>query len=192
MSATSVSSSKEHSNSNGSCSSSSSHLDDVLESLPEIDDRFFALPRMNSLKTLQQDDNKVNNLQHLQDDNKINNLQHLGSGNFDWASLAGLNSVPELVSSAQTQTTTQSHGVASYANNDFYVPSMPQMCHVNSGRVVNSVEEEVQSGLRTQRADNSGLFQPNSAVLTQSNFSNRVDPYGFRYPTQSNGFGFRH
>lgn len=178
VSATSVSSSKEHSN--GSCSSPSSHLDDVLESLPEIDDRFFALPRMNSLKTLQQEDNKVNN------------LQHLGSGNFDWASLAGLNSVPEFVSAAQTQTTTQSHGVAGYANNDFYVPSMPQMCHVNSGRMGNSVEEEVQSGLRNQRVDNSGLLQHNSAVLTQPNFCSPVDSYGLRHPTQSSGFGFRH
>ncbi|KAK4398401.1 NAC domain-containing protein JA2L [Sesamum angolense] len=62
----------------GSSSSSSSQYDDVLESLPEIDDRFFSLPRMNSLKNFQQEDQKLN-------------LQHLGSGNFDWATLAGLN-----------------------------------------------------------------------------------------------------
>ncbi|KAL5736252.1 hypothetical protein ACOSP7_030723 [Xanthoceras sorbifolium] len=164
-------SSKEHSN--GSCSSSSSHLDDVLESLPEIDDRVFTLPRMNSLKTLQNDE-------------KIN-LQHLGSGNFDWASLAGLSSVPELVPSCAQ---TQSQGMTSYGNNDVYVPSLPQPCHVGSGRVGNLVEEEVQSGLRTQRVDNSGFFQQNSGMLNQ-NYSNSVDPYGFRYPTQTGGFGFR-
>nr|QMV47911.1 NAC transcription factor [Litchi chinensis]UKF18671.1 NAC transcription factor [Litchi chinensis] len=165
-------SSKEHSN--GSCSSSSSHLDDVLESLPEIEDRFFTLPRVSSLKTLQNDE-------------KIN-LQQLGSGNFDWASLAGLNLVSELVpGSGQTQ----SQGMASYMNNNAYVPSMPQVCHVDPGRVGNSVDDEVQSGLRTQRVDNSGFFQQNSGALSQS-FVHSADPYGgFRYPTQAGGFGFR-
>ncbi|TXG67084.1 hypothetical protein EZV62_008359 [Acer yangbiense] len=164
MTTTSVSS-KEHSN--GSCSSSSSHLDDVLDSLPEIDDRFFTLPRMNSLK-------------NLQNDEKLN-LQQLGSGNFDWASLAGLNSVTEL---GHNSGQNQSQGMASYGNNDVYVPSLPQLCHVDSGRVVNSVDEEVQSGLRTQ------YLQQNSGMLSQ-NFSNSLDPYGFRYPNQPGGFGFR-
>ncbi|KAK1549643.1 hypothetical protein Q3G72_021687 [Acer saccharum] len=163
MTTTSVSS-KEHSN--GSCSSSSSHLDDVLDSLPEIDDQFFTLPRMNSLK-------------NLQNDEKLN-LQQLGSGNFDWASLAGLNSVPEL---GHNSGQNQSQGMASYGNNDVYVPSLPQLCH-DSGRVVNSVDEEVQSGLRTQ------YLQQNSGMLNQ-NFSNSLDPYGFRYPNQPGGFGFR-
>lgn len=63
---------EEHST-NGSSSSSSSQLDDVLDSFPEIKDRSFNLPRMNSLRTLL-------------------------NGNFDWASLAmaGLNPIPEL------------------------------------------------------------------------------------------------
>ncbi|KAJ0044552.1 hypothetical protein Pint_04470 [Pistacia integerrima] len=169
LSTTSVSS-KEHSN--GSCSSSSSHLDDVLESLPEIDDRFFALPRMNSLKMLQPDD-------------KIN-LNNLGSGNFDWASLAGLNPLPELVSSGQTQ----SQGMVNYANNDVFVPSMPQLCHVESGKTGNVMDDEVQSGQRNHRVDNSGFYPQNSGVLTQ-NYSNSVDPYGFRYPIQQGAFGFR-
>ncbi|KAL0726886.1 hypothetical protein Bca4012_022979 [Brassica carinata] len=56
---------------NGSPSSSSSQLDDVLDSFPEMKDRAFDLPRMNSLRTLL-------------------------DGNFDWASLAGLNTMPEL------------------------------------------------------------------------------------------------
>ncbi|XP_044506544.1 NAC domain-containing protein JA2L-like [Mangifera indica] len=160
-------SSKEHSN--GSCSSSSSHLADVFL---DIDDSYFALPRMNSLKPAQPDE-KIN----------INNL---GSGNFDWASIEGLNSVPELVSSGQTQ----SQGFLNFANNDVFVPSMPQLCHVDSGKICNVMDEEVQSGIRNQRVDNSGFFPQNSGVMTQ-NFSNSVDPFGFRYPIQQGAFGFR-
>lgn len=157
---TSVStSSKEQSND----SSSSSHLDDMLDSsFPEIDDRFFALPRVNSLKNFQNDD-------------KLS-FQNLGSGNFDWASLAGLNSVPEFAVENQAHQA-QTQGIVNYNSNDVYVPSIPQLCHV---------DEEVQSGLRT----NSGMFQQNSNVLTQ-NYSNSLDPFGFKYPTQSGGFGFR-
>ncbi|XP_007021328.2 PREDICTED: NAC domain-containing protein 72 [Theobroma cacao] len=168
--------SKEHSN-NGSSSSSSSQLDDMLESFPELDDRYFGLPRMNSLKTLQND--------------AKTGFHNLGSGNLDWASLAGLNSVRELVPSGQTQT--QSQGIPGYGNNDVYVPTMqPTLCQMDTStnKIGNSVDEEVQSGLRTQRADNSGFFQQNSSVLTQ-NFSNSMDPYGFRYPTHPGGFGFR-
>ncbi|GLT69373.1 hypothetical protein SLA2020_415300 [Shorea laevis] len=162
---------KEHSN-NGSSSSSSSHFDDMLESLPEIDDRCFSIPPMNSLKTLENDEQMGS--------------RNLGCGNIDWATLAGLNSVP----GGQTQM--QRLGIPTYVNNDAYFPSIPPLCHVdslaNKGR--NSVEEEVQSGFRTQRVDNSGFFQQNPGVLTQ-NFTNSVDPFGFRYPTQPNGFGFR-
>ena len=157
---TSVStSSKEQSND----SSSTSHLDDMLDSsFPEINDSFFALPRVNSLK-------------NFQNDEKLN-FQNLGSGNFDWASLAGLNSVPEFAVENQAHQP-QTQGIANYNSNDVYVPSIPQLCHV---------DEEVQSGLRT----NSGMFQQNPNVLTQ-NYSNSLDPFGFRYPTQSGGFGFR-
>lgn len=163
-------------------SSSSSHLDDMLESLPAIDDRFFTLPRVNSYK----------NFQH---DEKLN-FQNLGSGNFDWASLAGLNSVNELGFENQPHQA-QTQGIVNYNNNnnnnDAYVPSIPPLCHVESPpeRFRNSVDEEVQSGLRTQRVvDNSGLFQQNSNVLTQ-NYSNSLDPFGFRYPTHQGGYGFR-
>ncbi|KAI4322907.1 hypothetical protein L6164_022557 [Bauhinia variegata] len=151
----------------GSSSSTSSHLDDVLESLPEIDDRCFALPRVNSLKTFQQDE-KVN-------------FQNLGIGNFvDWANPAVLNSVADFVSGNQSQS--QSQGMLNYntgTGSDLYVPSMPSL-----------MEEEVQSGVRSQRVDNSGLYQQNSNVFTQG-FSNSIDPYGFRYPTQQVGFGYR-
>ncbi|XP_040986433.1 NAC domain-containing protein JA2L-like [Juglans microcarpa x Juglans regia] len=162
-------SSKEQSND----SSSSSHLDDVLESLPEIDNRFLALQRMNSLRN-QQHDEKFN-------------FQNLGSGNFDWASLLGVNTVPEhaLENQAQAQTNCTS--------NDIYVPSIPPLCHVESPpeKFRNTVDEEVQSGSRIQRPiDNSFFFQQYPNLLTQ-NFSNSFDPNGFRYPNQPSGFGFR-
>ncbi|KAJ9153616.1 hypothetical protein P3X46_027041 [Hevea brasiliensis] len=166
-------SSKEHSN-NGSSSSSSSHLDDVLDSLPEIDDHVFAYPGTNPLRTMQPLEEKIN-------------FNGLGSGNLDWASLAGYNSVPEIVQSGQTQA--QTRGMVNCVNNgnDLYVPSLPaQIGHMDSKLGNNSVEEEVQSGVR-----NSGLFQQNSSLLTQ-NFSNPIDPYGFKYSTQAgSGFGFR-
>ncbi|KAK8643843.1 hypothetical protein V6N13_013120 [Hibiscus sabdariffa] len=162
---------------NGSSSSSSSHLDDMLESFPELDDRFFALPRVNSLKTLQNDEKT--------------GFNNLGCGVLDWASLAGLNLVPELVPNGQTQT----QGVPSYGNNDLYVPTMPpalslSQMDMSTSKAGNSVEEEVQSGLRTQRVDNWVHFQQNSSGLMTHNFSNSIDPYGFRYPTQPGGFGF--
>ncbi|KAB1217220.1 NAC domain-containing protein 72 [Morella rubra] len=160
-------SSKEYSND----SSSSSHLDDVLESLPDIGDRFFSLPRVNSLRNLQQDD-------------KLN-FQNLGSGNFDWASLVGFNSVPEMAMENQAQTQ------MNYTSNDMYVP-IPPLCHVESQpeKFRNSVDEEVQSGSRTQRIENSGFFHQNSSALTQ-NYFNSIDAYEFRYPNQPGGFGFR-
>ncbi|KAK9268807.1 hypothetical protein L1049_000571 [Liquidambar formosana] len=173
--------------SNGESSSSSSHLDDVLESLPEIEDRFFSLPRMNSLKTAQHEEKM--------------NFQNLASGNFDWASLTGLNSVPEFVASGQAQAQTQ--GLVS-SGNDMYVPSMPPLCHVESGseRFRGSIDEEVQSGLRTQRVEtsnlnsnpnsnsNSGFFQQNLNAFSQG-LPNSFDAFGFRYPAQPGGFGYR-
>ncbi|KAG5255027.1 no apical meristem family protein [Salix suchowensis] len=161
---------------NSSSSSFSSHLDDdVLDPLPEMDGRFLDLPRANTLKPMQHEE-------------KIN-LANLGSGSFDWATLAGLNSVPQLV---QTQP-----GV-SYSNsnvNDVYVPSMSQLCHMDSSaeRMGNSVEEEVQSGVRTrlESAGNPGFFQQNSSVMPP-NFPNSLDPYWLRYSIQpGSGFGFK-
>lgn len=165
---------------NGSSSECSSQLDDVLEWLPEIEDRFFTLPRINSLKALpqQQEDNKLN----------VQNLGNLGSGNFDWASLAGLNPVQEVVPNTQAQGQAQLN-----YNNDFYVPSIPPLCHVESPpeRMGRKVEEEVQSGLRTQRVENSGLFQQNSNLFTQ-NMRTPIDTYGLgtRFGLAGPGFSY--
>ncbi|KAK6946755.1 NAC domain [Dillenia turbinata] len=161
-------SSKEQSH--GSSSSSSSHLEDVLESLPEIDDRFFALPRTNSLK-------------NLQNDEKINLGAASGSGQFDWASLVGSNTLPELISVGQTQNPnqiqTQTQGLGGIGCNDIFAPQIrhmeaPQQAQHRFGM---SLEEEVQSGLRSQ--------------FPQS-FTNSLDPFPFRYPNQPGNFGFRH
>ncbi|KAK6934297.1 NAC domain [Dillenia turbinata] len=160
-------SSIEHSH--GSTSSSSSHLDDVLESLPEIDDRFFALPRMSSLK-------------NLQNDEKINLGSGSGTGQFDWASLVGSNTLPELISVGQTQNPNQiqaqTQGLGGSGCNDIFTP---QICHMEAPqqthhRLGMSLEDEVQSGLRSQ--------------FPQS-FTNSLNPLPFRYPTQPGNFGFR-
>ncbi|KAL8046520.1 hypothetical protein ABFX02_08G182900 [Erythranthe guttata] len=69
--------------SHDSPSSSSSQYDDVLDSLPEFDDRrYFSATGM---------EYSVNSCQQEKDDKAVNLLQHMGSGNFDWATLAGLN-----------------------------------------------------------------------------------------------------
>ncbi|KAF7836746.1 NAC domain-containing protein 72-like [Senna tora] len=178
-------SSREYSYSNGSSSSSSSQLDDVLESLPEIGDRRFALPRVNSLKTLQNHHHQQQPQQQPQEEDDKFNFQNFA----DWANPTGINSVPDFVSGNQTQ------GMANYnPGNDLYVPSMSTLCHVDSTMAVppvaeklgNAMEEEVQSGVRgQQRVDNSGgLFQQNSNVFG-------LDPYGFRYPSQLVGFGLQ-
>ncbi|XP_054812708.1 NAC domain-containing protein 72-like [Prosopis cineraria] len=166
-------SSKEYSYSNGSSPSSTSHLDDMLESLPEIKDRSFILPRVNSLKALPQDE-------------KLN----LVAGNpMDWANPAVLNSAPNLVGS---------QGILNYnPGNDLCVSSISQLCHMNSAAPVrleklgNSMEDEVESGVGTHRVECSGgHFHHNSFGFTSQGFStNSIDPYGFRYPSQSIGLG---
>ncbi|KAK4486708.1 hypothetical protein RD792_006768 [Penstemon davidsonii] len=116
----SISSRQSKEYSHGSSSSCSSQYDNMLESLPEIDHRFFSLPRINSLKNFQQEDQK------------LNLIQSLGSGDFDWATLAGLSQLPEI----QAQ-----QGLA------------PQP---------NVVDDEVQSGLRTKQIANLALFPQNA------------------------------
>ncbi|CAM8896763.1 unnamed protein product [Rhodiola kirilowii] len=85
--------------------SMSSHLDDVLDSLPELEPGYVNLRRMDSLKALLHED-------------KIN-LQKLGSGNFDWATLAGLSTLEEEVATGSNQSQKQ-------AVNDVFAPAMYQ------------------------------------------------------------------
>ncbi|GAU32710.1 hypothetical protein TSUD_101310 [Trifolium subterraneum] len=181
--------------SNGSSSSSSSHrdshLDDVLESLPQIDDRCFMLPRVNSLRTMQ----------HNQQQEQKLNLQNLNSANnnnfMDWSNPSSiLNTVTDQFQGAQTQ------GMMNFGGcNDLYVPNISTLCQVDSSIttdktsniLVHPTEEEVQSGARANQVENStsGFFQRGSNDLTQGmTYSNSVDPFGFRYPIQPVGFGF--
>ncbi|RDX69505.1 NAC domain-containing protein 72 [Mucuna pruriens] len=131
--------------SNGSSPSSSSHVDDMLESFPEIDDRCFTLPRVNSVRTMQQQEEKFG-------------FQNMGTGFFaDWVNPADLDSVSEFGSGCQSQ------GMMNY--NDIFVPSVPTFGHLDF-MVAAPTEEEVQSGVRTQVEQNpnarplSGLDDP--------------------------------
>ncbi|KAF8370181.1 hypothetical protein HHK36_031813 [Tetracentron sinense] len=128
--------------SNVSFSSSSPHLDDVLESLPNIDDRFFDLPGMNSLKTLQEDE-------------KLN-LQNLRS----WGNLASVGSFQELISNSEAQ--------AHRPVNGTYFPAIPALCNMDSPseKFGSSLEEEVESRLRTQ-GQNSNAFAQSVAQLAR-------------------------
>ncbi|KAM7250607.1 hypothetical protein ACFE04_022490 [Oxalis oulophora] len=160
--------SKEHShNGSSSSSSSASHLEDVLDSLPEIDERLFNLPRVNSI-------NKT-----------IQNMT--GSASFDWASLAGLSSVPDLNPSAMSQSTRMTQGMVTFGgkNND---NSTTQDLYVPTMFGSNLIDHEVQSDVKTRRLDNSGGY------YQQMNFTNNspAEPFRFRYTNNpSGGFGYR-
>ncbi|XP_010520901.1 PREDICTED: NAC domain-containing protein 72 [Tarenaya hassleriana] len=116
---------------NGSLSSSASQLDDVLDSIPEINEQFFNLPRMNSLRSLLNDD-------------KISNL--------DWATLAGLNPVPDLV--------------PNYTGNNSFV----------------AADEEAESGLRNSDGlthGSSGYNWVESGVNSVEPFGDGFSSHGF-------------
>ncbi|KAG9153853.1 hypothetical protein Leryth_005958 [Lithospermum erythrorhizon] len=131
--------------SHGSSSSSSSQYDDMLESITEIDDKSLSFPRMDSVKNEEQF-----------------NLQRTSTIGVDWATLAGLTSLPEL-GPPQNQFHTNN---LKYRQNGVYMPSIAEV-----GR-----DEEVESGVRTQQqVENSGGFMFNS-----------VDPFG---PTHQWNFG---
>ncbi|KAL5730159.1 NAC domain-containing protein [Ranunculus cassubicifolius] len=140
----------------GSPLSSSSYFDDVLESLPELNDQTFVLPRINSLKNLQ--------------DEKFNLQQ---SGKFEWnASIPNMNSFQDsYTSNVQAQ---QQQRPAN--GNDIFFPSFPQ-------KFGSLMEEEVESGFGPKILDNSdGLTQQNSYGLTHT-FSDSFDPFGCRFMT---------
>nr|URN45693.1 NAC2 [Pongamia pinnata] len=115
--------------SNGSSPSSSSHVEDMLDSFPEINDRCFALPRVNSLRALLQQDEKPD-------------FQNMGTGIFmDWGNPTDLDS--EFGSGCQTQ------GMLNYGCNDLFVPSMPPFNHMDFA-VVGPTKEEAEGGTTTQ------------------------------------------
>ncbi|KAF8014880.1 hypothetical protein BT93_H0620 [Corymbia citriodora subsp. variegata] len=181
----STSSSIEHSH--GSHSSTSS-LDDMLETLPEIDNRCFALPRTNTLRITQhhQQQQHQQQQQQQQQDQKPGLQTLMGSGSFDWATLAGLNSEPQQqlvpVNQAQPQ------GL-NYGGSDVFVPQMTPL-DGQQRQLGGSTDEEVQSGVRTQPAFGA-TYQPNTSGGFAQNLANSLDPYGFRYPAHNVGLGFR-
>lgn len=151
-------SSKEYSN--GSSPSSSSHVDDMVDSFPEIDDRSFALPRVTSLRMLQQEE-------------KLG-FHNMDAGIFaDWVNPTDLESIPEFDSDYNTQ------GTFNFNFNDHTVPSVPPFGYMELTTACRkAAEEEVQSGMRTQRVtETSGLYQHNSNIF----LSGLGDPFGFNY-----------
>ncbi|KAL3733711.1 hypothetical protein ACJRO7_023128 [Eucalyptus globulus] len=182
---TSTSSSKEQSH--GSHSPSSS-LDNMLETLPEINDQRFALPHANSLRIAQHQQQQQQQQQQRHEQKP--SLQALmGSGSFDWATLASLNLEPQqqLVPVSQPQP----QGLVNYGGNDVFVPQMNRLDGLQRQQLGGSANEEVQSGIRTQpAAAAAGLYQPSSTGFAQ-NLANSLDPYGFRYSAHNVGLGFR-
>lgn len=105
------------------CSSPSSYLDDVaLESFPEINDQFFSLPRVNSLKYLQNDKQTLQGLQ--------------GLGTAEWVGQRS-----EFGCNGQNQ----SQGAMA----QFSFPEIPPLCQVESPSEMrgSSIEDEVESAL---------------------------------------------
>lgn len=153
--------------SNGSSPSSSSHVEDMVESFLEIDDQCFNFPGVNSIKSMQQQDEKFG-------------FQKMGSGFFsDWVTPPDLDSISEFGSGCRTQ------GMVNYEFHDLFVPSVPPFGHMEfmSGA---PTEEEVQSSVRTQQADGAGYFQqnPNARNLSGSN-----ETFGLGFMDQQIRFG---
>lgn len=176
--------------SHGSSSSSSSQFDDMLESLPVIEDRYFSLPRGNSIRNIQQDDDKLN-------------LQQLGSGNFNWATLAGFNSFHELTTGNQATAPENQTPVLVNINhyhnhnnnlnnmNEFFANPTPLNFH-GEVKFGGGVDQEVESSVRAQRLNsvNPGFFPENSTGFPGTDTNSVPDPFGIQYPTQTVNMGF--
>ncbi|CAN4096986.1 unnamed protein product [Withania somnifera] len=166
-----------HSNeySHGSSTSSSSQFDDMLDSLPEMGDRFSNLPRLNSLKT-----------------EKLN-LERLDSANFDWAILAGLKPMPELVPANQAPgVQAQGHVNNHVHNNNMNFLNDVYVNHTNfrGNAKVESVnlDEEVESEIRNQGADKSSYFQQSLNGFPQT-YTYNDDQFGIQCQNQMLNLG---
>jgi len=146
--------------SNGSSPSSSSQVDEMLDSFLEIDDQSFALPRVTSLRMLQQEE-------------KLG-FHNMGTGIFsDWVNPTDIESSPEFGLGNQSQ------GMLNYGCNDYCVPSVPPFGNMDlSVESKSPTDEEVQSGMRNKQVtDPSSLYQHNTNVF----LSGLGDPFGFGY-----------
>ncbi|CAN4104157.1 unnamed protein product [Withania somnifera] len=150
----------------GSSSSSSSQYDDMLESLPAIEDQYFSLPTTNPIQ---------------QAGNKFNLQQQLGSGSFEWGNLAGLNSFPELAIGGNQAPQNQNQN-----NNCNEFSTNPTALNFHGDiKYEGGVDEEVESRVTAQRVNNSGFFQEKTGFL-----GTVYDPFGIQYPTQTVNMGF--
>ncbi|KAI3986787.1 hypothetical protein MKX01_039761 [Papaver californicum] len=178
----SMTTSKEQSSNGTSSSSSSSQFDDVLDSLPEINDQFFSLPRMNSLKNFQDQENKL-----------MMNFQNLDTSKFDWGSLAAIASLPELNNNSNQAIRRIPTNNQAYADSMNYHPQ--QVNSSSNGRP--SIEEEVESriGSQQQRVNSANYVQQNSDDFLQNYNNESFDSFGLRYLTQhpvsGGSFGYK-
>ncbi|KAK4344084.1 hypothetical protein RND71_037178 [Anisodus tanguticus] len=158
--------------SHGDSTTSSSQFDDMLESLSEMDDRFTNLPRLNSLKT-----------------EKLN-LERLDSANFDWAILAGLKPMPESSLANQgAHNHIQSSSNMNFLNDVNVHPTTNFRCNTKVESI--NLDEEVESGIRNQRVDNSGYFQQNLNGFSQTYTNNSIDQFGIHCLNPTLNLGFR-
>ncbi|KAI3708444.1 hypothetical protein L2E82_37613 [Cichorium intybus] len=135
--------------SHNSSSSSSSQFDDVLDSLPAIDDKFMNFPA----KTFNVDDQKVD-------------IQKFDTENYDWTSIASFGLQDPVTNNYQSNTTSI---------------DMTFNMHM---KFVKSPDDEVQTGIRSQRLENSGY-------LFSQSFMHTTDPFAIRYPNQPSSSGYR-
>ncbi|XP_010545806.1 PREDICTED: NAC domain-containing protein 19-like [Tarenaya hassleriana] len=155
----SVLTNREYSN-NGSSTSSSSHFDDVLQSIHEIDDQSFHFTGSNRSMPF--------NLP----EQKSGFIANLGTSDFNWSSLADThNSAPELGAS-------QVFPGFGYDEGYFHV------------KTDDEVESGYRTQRQKNAASASGMLQLGSGALTQASGVNSVDVFGFRYSGQPGGFGF--
>ncbi|KAL4580282.1 hypothetical protein LXL04_016469 [Taraxacum kok-saghyz] len=135
--------------SHNSSSSSSSQFDDVLDSLPAIDDKFMNFPS----RTYHEEDQKLD-------------IQKFESENHDWASIGAFGLQDTVTNTNQAHTTSI---------------DMTFNMHM---KFVKSPDDEFQTGIRSQRMENSGY-------LFSQSFMNTTDPFAIRYPTQASSSCYR-
>ncbi|XP_042494082.1 NAC domain-containing protein JA2L-like [Macadamia integrifolia] len=142
-----------------SYSSSFTQWEDVLQSLPEIDDHLFDIPRMNSLKSLIQNKKSCNV--------KLEGNKSGSSGEF-------------CSSKSVIQGPTNDLYFPS-------IPKICQVGSPSDKLGSSIIEEEVEStGVRSQQeVDDSCFFHPNSNMFANQ-FTDSLDPFGIKYPLHLN------
>lgn len=152
----------------------SSPINDMLKSLPEMDDQFFALPGMDSMLASQQQDDKQT-LQSI-----------LGSSNFEWSTLADLNMGPSFndpIGLNQNQNPSQLQANNVNVDGMYAAPHALEKLKLEAD-IDQANEENAMMNI------NSGFYYSNTDFL-EPGYPNPVDLYGIRYPNLFAGYGFR-